>query len=111
MTTLIYDPDASGHHLDYLTFLVEFLLNQSERVQKKYVFVLNYESKERFFYAENELKFHYLDSEILTHFNSQQSIIWKAKVQFNTLESLSKTYNANRILFMFVDYMQLEIGR
>lgn len=111
MNTIIYDPAVSGHHLDYLTFLVDFLLIQPQSVQEKYIFVVNPDAKSRFSSAESKLKFHYLDPSIIAHFDSIKSILVKAKTEFDVIEALSETYHASNIILMFVDYMQLEIGK
>lgn len=111
MTTLIFDPDVSGHHLDYLSFLVDFLLGKSSETQQKYIFVVSHKAKNRFSYASTTLRFHFLEQELLENLEQKSPLFERATAQFDLLEDLAKTYNASHVIFMFLDYMQLEIGK
>ena len=111
MNTLIYDRDVDGHHLDYLSFLINFLSDKHQSVSQKYIFVISHEAKNRFKYAETKLRFHYLEKATLESFDRQPSLVKRSAAQFDLLENLATTYNASHILFMILDSIQIEIGK
>lgn len=109
--TLIYDRDISGHHLDYLQFLVEYLKKMPETVRSQFVFVLHEGAKARFGKDEKYVQFRYIPEKQLEAFMALTSVLRRASAEMNYLTGLVKEYNANRIIFMHIDAFQYEVGR
>ncbi len=109
--TLIYDRDANGHHLDYLGFLINFLLTQPAETRANYLFVVNHAAKERFDYALNDIHFYFLSEEYIRTSDAQRNILTRAAFEFEFLENLADQYGINHIVFMFLDIFQVEIGK
>jgi len=109
--TLIYDRDISGHHLDYLQFLVEYLKKTPESIRSQYIFVLNEGAKARFGNDENNIQFRYIPTEQLTAFMNLKSVLRRAAAEMNYLTALVKEHEAKRIIFMHIDAFQYEVGR
>ncbi|TAH07771.1 MAG: glycosyltransferase [Runella slithyformis] len=110
-TTLIYDRDVSGHHLDYLQFLVEYLVEAPASVRPFFVFVLNPEAQKRFAPYELMLRFHYLADSQVNSFETQQSVLKRAAAEFDLLTKLASHYQAKRLFFMHLDAFQIELGK
>lgn len=109
--TLIYDRDISGHHLDYLQFLVEYLKNTPEEVRNRFVFVVHEGARERFRKEESLIRFHYIDSGQLAAFSELTSVLRRAAAEMNYLIELIHTYRIERLIFMHIDAFQYELGR
>jgi glycosyltransferase involved in cell wall biosynthesis len=109
--TLIYDRDISGHHLDYLQFLVEYLKNSSPSVRKQFIFILHEGARVRFQDDESLIQFCYIQSEQLEAFLSHTSVLRRAGAEMNYLVKLIHEYNAKRLIFMHIDAFQYEVGR
>ncbi len=109
--TLIYDRDISGHHLDYLQFLVEYLKKMPETVRNQFVFVLNEGAKARFGKDETIIQFRYIPEEQLSAFMALTNVLRRASAEMNYLTGLVNEYKANRIIFMHIDAFQYEVGR
>jgi len=109
--TLIYDRDISGHHLDYLQFLVEFLKQTPIEIQKQFVFVLNEGAKGRFTKDESQIEFRYIQSEQLVTILSHTNVLRRAAVEMRYLTKLLEEYGAKRLIFMHIDAFQYELGR
>ena len=58
--TLIFDKEVSGHHLDYIEFLVMFLKKKDSKTRDSYLFVLNEAAAARFKKDESLIRFHYI---------------------------------------------------
>jgi glycosyltransferase involved in cell wall biosynthesis len=108
--TLIYDRDISGHHLDYLQFLIDYLLALPLSIRQNYVFVLNQEAAYRFAYAQSKIDFHWLSTDWITHVSGIDGTIATAKFEIQFLQQLSMSYQANRLVMMHLDAFQLELG-
>lgn len=109
--TLIYDRDISGHHLDYLQFLVEYLKNSSPSVRKQFIFILHEGARARFQDDESLIQFHYIQSGQLGVFLSHTNVLRRASTEMNYLIKLIQEYNAKRLIFMHIDAFQYEVGR
>jgi glycosyltransferase involved in cell wall biosynthesis len=109
--TLIYDRDISGHHLDYLQFLVEYLKTMPLEVRQRFVFVLNEGARVRFKADESLIQFRYIPAEQLAIFLSHTNVLRRAAVEMNFLTKLLQEYDAKRLLFMHIDAFQYEVGR
>ncbi len=109
--TLIYDRDMSGHHLDFLQFLVSYLENQSATTQQRYVFVVNPEAKIRFTKYETLLRFHYMASADIDGFENEKSVLKKRSTEIHYLKKLALSYAAKRVMLMHLDAFQYELGR
>jgi glycosyltransferase involved in cell wall biosynthesis len=108
--TLIYDNDVSGHHLDYLQFLVEYLHRTPEAVRERYVFVLNEAARERFHRYEPLVRFHYLSTTWIAS-TRQLPLLKSAAVEFEYIKNIAVQYQAQRLLLMHADAYQLEMGK
>ncbi len=109
--TLIYDRDISGHHLDYLQFLVEYLKKMPSAVRQQFVFVLHEGARVRFQADEGLIQFQYIPSEQLETFLSYKSVLRRAAVEMDYLSKLIYEYDAKRLIFMHIDAFQYEVGR
>lgn len=109
--TLIYDRDISGHHLDYLQFLVEYLKYTPEEVRNRFVFVVHEGARGRFRKDESLIQFHYIDSEQLTAFLALTSVLRRAAAEMRYLVALVHQYKVERLIFMHIDAFQYELGR
>jgi glycosyltransferase involved in cell wall biosynthesis len=109
--TLIYDRDVSGHHLDYLQFLVEYLKRMPESVRQQYVFVLNEEAQKRFANDQAEIRFHFIAAPQLAEFLQHTNVLRRAAAEMKFLKKLLDEYDAKRLIFMHIDAFQFELGR
>lgn len=109
--TLIYDRDISGHHLDYLQFLVEYLKNTPEEVRNRFVFVVHEGARTRFRQDESMIQFHYIDSSQLAAFSALTSVLRRAAAEMRYLITLINKYEVERLIFMHIDAFQYELGR
>lgn len=109
--TLIYDRDISGHHLDYLQFLVEYLKKMPEEVRCQFVFVLHEGARDRFRADEAQVQFHYIDSKQLASFLALTSVLRRAAAEMRYLTGLIHKYKVERLIFMHIDAFQYELGR
>lgn len=109
--TLIYDRDISGHHLDYLQFLVEYLKNAPEEVRNRFVFVVHEGARARFRKDESLIQFHYIDSGQLAAFSALTSVLQRAAAEMRYLITLVHKYKVERLIFMHIDAFQYELGR
>jgi glycosyltransferase involved in cell wall biosynthesis len=109
--TLIYDRDISGHHLDYLQFLVEYLKNMPIEVRQQFVFVLHEGARGRFKEDDLLIQFQYIASEQLEKFLAHTSVLRRAAAEMSYLTQLIKEYDAKRLIFMHIDAFQYEVGR
>lgn len=109
--TLIYDRDISGHHLDYLQFLVEYLKNSPISVREQFVFVLHEGAKTRFQNDESLIQFRFIPLEQLDAFLAHTSVLGRAGAEMNYLTKLIHEYKAKRLIFMHIDAFQYEVGR
>ncbi|AEI47990.1 glycosyltransferase [Runella slithyformis] len=109
--TLIYDRDISGHHLDYLQFLVEYLKNTPEEVRSRFVFVVHEGARERFQKEESLIRFHYIDSGQLAAFSALTSVLQRATAEMRYLVTLVQQYEVERLIFMHIDAFQYELGK
>lgn len=109
--TLIYDRDVSGHHLDYLQFLVEYLKQTPEEVRQAYIFVLNEEAQKRFAHELSLIRFHFISTTQLAHFTQHSNVVRRAAAEMKYLKNLLDEYEAKRLIFMHIDAFQLELGR
>ncbi len=108
--TLIYDRDISGHHLDFLQFLVSYLENQPATIRQRYVFVVNPAAKIRFAKYETILGFHYIAQADIDGFENAKSILKKRSAEIHYLEKLALSYAAKRVMLMHLDAFQYELG-
>ena len=111
VTTLIYDKDVSGHHLDYLQFLIEYLSEMPASVRAFFVFVLNEAAQRRFEKYGPLLRFHYMPPSQVVFFDNQPTVIKRAAAEFGYLSQLVGQYQAKRLFFMHIDAFQLELGK
>ncbi|WP_273214424.1 glycosyltransferase [Runella zeae] len=109
--TLIYDRDISGHHLDYLQFLVEYLKQSPPTTREKFVFVLHEGAKVRFQKDESMINFYYIKPEDLDFILSHAGVIARAAAEMNYLKSLVERYHTQRLVFMHIDAFQYELGK
>ncbi|MEI7583625.1 glycosyltransferase [Runella sp.] len=109
--TLIYDRDISGHHLDYLQFLVEYLKNSPISVREQFLFVLHEGAKARFQNDESLIQFRFIPLEQLDAFLSHTSVLGRAGAEMSYLTKLIHEYEAKRLIFMHIDAFQYEVGR
>ncbi len=109
--TLIYDRDISGHHLDYLQFLVEYLKKMPEEVRNRFVFVLHEGARSRFHNDESMIQFHYIDEAQLSSFSALTNVLRRAAAEMRYLITLIHKYEAKRLIFMHIDAFQYELGR
>jgi glycosyltransferase involved in cell wall biosynthesis len=109
--TLIYDRDISGHHLDYLQFLVEYLKKKPSVVREQFVFVLHEGARARFQADEDLIQFRYIPSDQLELFLSYKNVLRRAAVEMSYLSKLIREYDAKRLIFMHIDAFQYEVGR
>jgi glycosyltransferase involved in cell wall biosynthesis len=109
--TLIYDRDISGHHLDYLQFLVEYLKNSPIAVREQFIFVLHEGAKTRFQKDESLIQFRFIPLEQLDSFLSHTSVLGRAGAEMSYLTKLIHEYEAKRLIFMHIDAFQYEVGR
>lgn len=109
--TLIYDRDISGHHLDYLQFLVEYLKKKPVEIRQQFVFVLNEGAKHRFEKEEKEITFRYIQPEQLETILAHTSVVQRAAAEMRYLKKLIQEYDAKKLLFMHIDAFQYELGR
>ena len=108
--TLVFDKEVSGHHLDYVQFLVEFLKTKNEKIRNSYVFVLNEAAALRFKKDEPLVRFHYLSDHWVTQ-NAALPVLKKAELDLTLLRDLAVQYKAQRLLLMQIDAYQFELGR
>ncbi|MEZ4900804.1 MAG: glycosyltransferase [Spirosomataceae bacterium] len=109
--TLIYDRDISGHHLDYLQFLVEYLKNMPLEIRNQFVFVLNEEAKSRFSKDDSQIEFHYIQPAYLSAILAHTNVLRRASAEMHYLTTLIHEYEARRVIFMHIDAFQYELGR
>jgi glycosyltransferase involved in cell wall biosynthesis len=109
--TLIYDRDISGHHLDYLQFLVEYLKSSPVSVREQFIFVLHEGAKARFQNDESLIQFRFIPLQQLEEFLSHTSVLRRAGAEMNYLTKLIHEYEAKRLIFMHIDAFQYEVGR
>ncbi|WP_428653570.1 glycosyltransferase [Runella sp.] len=109
--TLIYDRDISGHHLDYLQFLVEYLKKMPDEIRSRFVFVLHEGARARFQADESLVQFHYIDSRQLASFLELTSVLRRAAAEMRYLIALIQKYEVERLIFMHIDAFQYELGR
>lgn len=109
--TLIYDRDISGHHLDYLQFLVEYLKNSPLSIRERFIFVLHEGAKARFQNDESLIQFLFIPSEQLEAFLSHTSVLGRAGAEMNYLAKLIHEFTVKRLIFMHIDAFQYEVGR
>ena len=100
----------SGHHLDYIEFLVEFLQTKDPKTRNSYIFVLPEAAAPRFKKSEALLRFHYVASQQFTQ-NAGQSLLKKTALDLAFLGQLATHYKAQRLLLMQIDAYQFELGR
>jgi len=111
VTTLIYDKDVSGHHLDYLQFLIEYLSKMPASVRAFFVFVLNEAAESHFEQYAPLLRFHYMAPSQIAFFDNQPTVLKRAAVEFKYMRHLGQQYQAKRLFFMHIDAFQLELGK
>ncbi|MFN8348216.1 MAG: glycosyltransferase [Spirosomataceae bacterium] len=109
--TLIYDRDISGHHLDYLQFLVEFLKKSPAALREQFVFILHEGAKARFQDDESIIRFHYIPDGQLAAILSYTNVLRRAGAEMSYLSQLIREYDAKRLIFMHIDAFQYEVGR
>jgi glycosyltransferase involved in cell wall biosynthesis len=109
--TLIYDRDISGHHLDYLQFLVEFLKKSPQALREQFIFILHEGAKARFLADESIIRFHYIPTNQLTELLSHTNVLRRAGAEMSYLSKLIEEYEAKRLIFMHIDAFQFEVGR
>ncbi len=109
--TLIYDRDVTGHHLDFLQFLVSYLEKKPEAIQQRYIFVVNPAAKIRFEKYETTLRFHYINQADIDDFEKEKNSLKRTKAELYYLEKLAFVYAAKRVILMHLDAFQYELGR
>jgi glycosyltransferase involved in cell wall biosynthesis len=110
-TTLIYDKDVSGHHLDFLQFLVSYLSNQSSDIQQRYIFVVNPAAQARFEKYEARLRFEYIAQLEIDGFEAEKNVLKQKKAELYYLEKIAISHAAKRVILMHLDAFQYELGR
>ncbi|MFN4145732.1 MAG: glycosyltransferase [Runella sp.] len=108
--TIIYDRDVSGHHLDYLQFLVEYVKKSPDYIREKFIFALSYQARQRFEEAEQEVRFHYIDADKLHKLEQMQSVLKRAAAEMKYVVDLANQYKAERVVLMHLDAFQYELG-
>jgi glycosyltransferase involved in cell wall biosynthesis len=109
--TLIYDRDVTGHHLDFLQFLVAYLKKQPAEVQRCYIFVVNPAAKARFEKYGSSLRFHYMTQSEIDGFENETNFLKKKTAELYYLEKLASVHAAKRVILMHLDAFQYELGR
>lgn len=109
--TLIYDRDISGHHLDYLQFLVEYLKKKPAEIRQQFVFILNEGAKYRFEKYEETIIIRYIQSQELDKILSYTRVIERAAVEMRYLKKIIHEYETKKVIFMHIDAFQYELGR
>ena len=108
--TLVFDKEVSGHHLDYVEFLVTFLKTKDAKTRASYIFVLHEAAANRFKKEEAFLRFHYVSAQWIAQ-NEVYSLFKKTALDLKLLRELAVQYKAQRLLLMQIDAYQFELGR
>lgn len=112
MLLLIYDPQITGHHSEYIQHLAEYLANKE--LENSYYFIVSEEFLEKF-------------PEIVNKTNGNKKIFWeyipKAEViklqnislvrrsfaEYNIVKKYVKKLSASHVIIMFFDIFQLSL--
>jgi glycosyltransferase involved in cell wall biosynthesis len=109
--TLIYDRDVSGHHLDFLQFLITYLEGQPVAIRQQYIFAVNPAARHRFETNEQKIDFRYLSQTKIDEFESENNTLKRATSELKHLEELAERHGTKKIILMHLDAFQYELGK
>lgn len=111
MATLIYDSVITGHHSEYISHLVDYLVDN--KTENKYVFVVPIEFKIKFpaIYNKslNNTNITWDFIEDLSILNNSKNLISKSLSEYKLMNEFALKYNVNRVLLMYFNIFQLAL--
>lgn len=112
MVNLIYDSSITGHHTEYISHLVDFLVDNP--TEENYVFVVNSEIQNKF--PEIVLKsaksphvsWDFIDDKVVNELEKMSKIKRSFK-EYHVMEKFSMKYNASHVILMYFNIFQVAL--